>query len=621
MKSIRKILVTTCLALVTSAPAWATPTKATTSLPLDGTDLNKAKQYYRTQSDLMDFATFIKGLDVLVDHANPADVARLSDRSVPKKYFVMPFLQPREADGVVGAQEIATEALKLVASTMDLVDSFDLNVLRLNQINDEIRDSQKKVTEYEKQISEAWDEETRTLYRGLRDQYVQAIVRLEAERQQIITDARTGANQMPLSLRQEVVNQIRLKLSFLGVYATAAEQADFASNDPARLVNAATSMIARATNQGQYAIRQVVFKSGYTPKQMDYIAKYRLIRPDVQVGSLVPTVVYARSTALSVQSNADYTFGGQVNAPRLINAVNGGSGGRCGNVYACVVTMDLTFLGASMAQTSKSGALVIPVTFEADITVRQPDFVGSVWCNFQTGWQVKGRADVKDGAIIYDGDVYNQIKYHAFEDGSCNYSITRGSADSAAYHTIKRLYDRYMTLKMERGARADAQKEAYRQYVERELQWHADQSQGNNDFDFWSLSTWSGAFGPVWGTVASFVVGGSRNFYWHTRIEDQANTDAVSFHTSINESNIDKLERFTFDGNPIVCWRGMGFEKYIGACPAAALSDYEEDADHDAGWNQELCGAEGVSADCLEAAEEAEETETTDENGVTNPWG
>jgi hypothetical protein len=61
-------------------------------------------------------------------------------------------------------------------------------------------------------------------------------------------------------------------------------------------------------------------------------------------------------------------------------------------------------------------------------------------------------------------------------------------------------------------------------------------------------------------------------------------------------------------------------DKYIGACPSEFKEDYAEDADHDVGWNQALCDDDGVSVDCLEEADEAEENETIDENGVIDPW-
>ncbi len=503
---------------------------------------------------------------------------------------------------------------------MDLTESFDLNLVRVTQLDRAIDDKQRDYDARKEVLSATKDAHLTEVYRQALNDLQRTITELEAQRDQARGKGVDGLRETPLVLRQEVANQIRLKLSFLGVSASASEKQALESDDPKKMVGAIADMSARASSGGQYGVRQVVYKGGYTSKEADFVSKYRLIRKDVEVSSLRPLTVYARGTSLSVKNDAEYAFDKYVGGARLYLGFNAGSEGRCGNTRACNVTIDYTFLGATLAQTSRSSAIVIPVTFEADISMIQPDFSGEIECHFQTGWQAKGRADVKDGAIIYDGDVYNQIQYHAIEEGACQYNIARGSANSAAYHMIKQLYLEYMTLKHERGVRARKDKDDYQEYVNRELQEHANRAQSQKDYDFSSLTTWTSAFGLGWGTVASFVVGSARNFYWHTRIEDQKTTDAVNFKTTINESNVELSERVSFDGSSIVCWRGTRLDKYIGACPEQEKESYSQSADHDAGKNQALCGPNGASASCLDRAREAERRETTDANGVTDPW-
>ncbi len=601
-----------------SSQSFAAPVMTPSSLPLDGNDLVAAQAYF-SDDELVEFTTFIKGMDVFADHMNPNTIAEMNNRSIAKKYYVTPYFQTLESDGVVGAQEIANQALMLLLSTMDLVEAFDMNLVRLQEVQENLDSKEKALENFYELVEDEDDSAKVAIYLGLIDDIKDSIEALKAEYNALLSEGEEGVEDTPIRLRQEVADQVRLKLAFLGVSATASEEADLASLVPARMVDALTSLIKRTTVAGQFGVRQVVYKSGYTSKEVNFISKYRLIRPDVQVNGLSPTNVYAKSTSVSAADESSVTFDKYVDGARLFLGVNLGTKGKCGNTRACNVTMDLTWLGSTMAQTSKSGAMVVPVTFEADISVMRPNFDGRVWCDFETGWQAKGRADVKDGAIIYDGDVYNKIHYEAFENGECNYSIYEGSADSAAYYTIKHIYENYMELKMARGAKASEEKDEYQDYVNSELDWHADNAQ-SNDYDFWGYRSWTLAFGPVWGTVTSFVIGASRSFYWHTRIEDQKTTDKVSFNTRITERNVQETQRISFDGDPIVCWKGTLMDKYIGACPAESKEEYKEEADHDVGWNDALCGDDGVSADCLEEAEEAEEEETVDDNGVIDPW-
>lgn len=615
--------VSAALALVVSAQVGAVPLKAPSSLPLEGADLVAAKaRLNNDDGELQAFATFIKGLDVYPDHQNPTALAEMSDHSKAKKFYMAPYFQAQEEDGVVGAQELSDEGIRLVAELQELTELFDLNLVRYRELTDSKKDKQKMLEDLMEEIVDHPGDENadyRASLQTMVDNLNGEIAELDNELRLMTATGAEGISETPATLRAEVINQLQMKLSFLGVTATSAEQSALSSGVPGQMVGAISTMVARAS-QGQFGVRQVVFKTGYSARETKFISIYQLVRPDVTVARLGATTVYARSSAMTVQENTPFAINRMVKGTRLFSAVNAGTNGRCGNTRACNATVDLTWLGSMMAATTKSGAVVIPVVFDADVSLMQPDFDGEVSCDFTTGWQVKGRADVKDGAIIYDGDVYNRINYASIEEGACNYAIYKGDKDSAAYHTITRIYDEYMRIKMQRAAKAKEEKDAYQQFVTRELQYHAARGQ-NTSYDFFGLSTWTSALGGVWGTVTSFVIGASRSFYWHTRIEDQSTTDAVKFTTRITETNVQATERFTFDGDPLVCWKGTGLSKYIGACPSAVEDEYAEDADHDVGANQNLCGEDGASAECLDEAADAEQDETTDENDVTDGWG
>lgn len=608
------------LAGFSATQASAAPLKSATSLPLEGSDLEAAKAFY-TGDDLQAFATFIKGLDVFPDHENPTTIAEMSDRNKPKKYYVMPYFRVREADGTVGAQETADAALTLLTETQGLTSAFDLPLEQYARLNEDLDDRRDQRENFFELLEDATDPDEISSIQDIIASLDEAIANLEAELTELNATASDALGDVSSRLQESVVNQVRLKLALLGVTSTAAEDADLESHDPTLMVDALASMFARASQLGQYGVRQIVYRSGYSDRERDFIAKYRLIRGDTTVSSLRASTVFARPTSVTALDSA-VTREGVAASNRLFLGVNAGSRGRCGNTATCNVTVDFTYTGALMAATSKSGAVVIPVTFEADVSFTQPPFRGTVSCDFQTGWQAQGRADVKDGAVIYDGDVYNRIHYEAFENGGCDMHTEGGSTSdpNGAYYIIKHIYENYMQLKMRRGARARAEKDAYQDFVNDELQRHAQQSQ-QTSFDFWSLSTWIVPLGPIWGTFTSFVIGAGRSFYWHTRIEDQKTTDRVKFETTISQTGLQSTERFTFDGNPLVCWRGTGFSKFIGACPTEQEDEYAAEADHDVGANADLCGDEGTSPECLEEAEEAAEDETTDDNGVTDPWG
>lgn len=614
-------------ATLMTSTALAAPLKGSTSLPLTGDDLNLAKPSLAA-NQLENFANFIKGLDVLPDHANPKPIADVQNRAIKKIYYVMPFFQASEARGVVGGQEISDQGIQIIAECLALVESFDYQLSRITQLTAEVTTKSNTLSKLQQNLPKLTDPVAIATTKELIDQIKAEIASLQSQIAVLEATANAGIDSTSVGLKQQVVGQLQLKLSFLGVTPTYAEAAQLRSNTAADLRMGISTMIARAVSLGQFGYRSAVFESGYTQQQKDWIALYRRVRPDVQVSSLLTNAVFARATALTsketVASPYPYFLGSAqvVNAPRLFLAVNGGSNGACGNTKACNVTLEYTWLGAMMAKTSRSGAVTMPIYFEGDVTFAQPDFAGSVTCDFTTGFKVQGRADVKDGAIIYDGDVTNKINYSDLETGACNYTITKGDANSAAYYTIKRIYDSYMALKTQRAAKSHSEMERYREFVNNELQYHARKSQQTN-FDFWSLTTWTNAFGGMWGTVASFVVGSARSFYWHTRIEDTSVQSAVKFTTTISESNIQKTERFAFDGFPVLCWKidVDGMTRVLAACPASALSDYQDQADTDLGKDQQACGTSSASADCVDQANQNDNDPVTDDNGViVDPW-
>ena len=115
------------------------------------------------------------------------------------------------------------------------------------------------------------------------------------------------------------------------------------SEDAGTMRDGLTSIVARASSEGQYGYRTAIFEAGYSAQQRKWISLYRTIRPDIKVVPISTNAVYVRSTALtsksdSLDSSGPFLGKSQiVNAPRLFLAINGGSKGACGNNKSCNV--------------------------------------------------------------------------------------------------------------------------------------------------------------------------------------------------------------------------------------------------------------------------------------------
>jgi len=283
--------------------------------------------------------------------------------------------------------------------------------------------------------------------------------------------------------------------------------------------------------------------------------------------------------------------------------VNLGNQGRCGSAQTCNVVVEYTDLGARSARFLGFGSdvtpILVPVTFEAAVRVAEPDFVGSIFCNFKTGWVAQGRADVKDGAIIYDGDLSNKIKYDSIDSGfgGCQMTILEGDRDSAFFHTLQDIDETYRRIHTERQQAAKREKDAYRAQIEAELQWHQQHSQSR------SRGGWfSDVFGLVTGGrflsgFAGFILGETRDFYWHTTTLDTHNIDEINVRQSYNIHNLTATRTFSFDGYPMVCYTPQASGgRVIKACPEAQSTN----GDTESGSGEDTCPETDIFGNCVD---------------------
>ncbi len=372
-------------------------------------------------------------------------------------------------------------------------------------------------------------------------------------------------------------------------------------------------------NNSDFGVRQAVFSNGLTEEQQFYWSLYRQLKPEIIAASLPANAVYVVPTALT-SSSAETDSEVEPGGTRIVD-VNGGSDGACGNVNSCVVSIHYNEVGARSASLSSTGIALMEVVFEGDVTVKLPDFHGLVDCDFSNCWEAHGRNDVKDGAIIYDGDVSSRVKFYSKNEGGCDKEIYEGSEDDANYHIINKIYDDYMDLYLVRVQKSQKDKDAYKKYVRDELNYHARQSQSGNTRDPWyvTMSSWVPSWNGFGLRIATSIFGGARNFYWHTRVEDTASIDLVKLKTTIKTTNVTGKRRFVFDGNPTVCWvkrEGDFSPAILAGCPA--IVNDKDEADTTTGTEEENCPSGFSFGDCQDAVEDAPADPDTDI--VQNPF-
>lgn len=609
------------LLLTLGASAAAAPTMEQDHLPITPEDYLRLRSVFNmTDDDVREFAHTIATLNVFGDHANPKGVAR-NNKSVTKVFYAVPYFAPSETRTVVGGDAFATYALTVIDAYDELLYALNFDAKLAQQYSTQIRQLERLIEAQRVLLSTAnITTERRTTISNTILAYEQMVVNVTAKRAAIIANGEAGASAMDASFLQAMQSE----LSRIGITPTQQESAQLASASGNARITALNSMRARASN-GQLGFRQAIFDAGLSANEKVMVQKYFTLRPDVQVKGLNVAKVYARA---GVQTYMDGDVRKALPTVYQIRGINAGvDPGACGNTKTCNVVIEYTESGSRDGKATQliGTNVLLPVYFEGLIqNLPQPEFDGEVSCHFLTGWQAVGRDDVKDGAIIYDGDVSNKIKYSTVSrpDNGCILTINKGSQDSAEWAALKAIDEQYTRLLFERQQASLRDRDTYRTSVEAEIRRHANQSQQSSRGGWFTDVLGFVAGGHYFMGLATWFIGETRDFYWHTRTEDTSVLDQVDIYKKYSIGpNTTASELRTFDGSVNVCW-AEGTQAGVPVmrkCPDLAQPTTETEAANDIcpdGTPFETC------SDVVDTINGAGGQPSPDPQGdLSNPWG
>ncbi|RZA23080.1 MAG: hypothetical protein EOP10_13690, partial [Proteobacteria bacterium] len=283
--------------------------------------------------------------------------------------------------------------------------------------------------------------------------------------------------------------------------------------------------------------------SGLTADQLTAIRKFKEIRANSGQGSLsfamlpVKTVSWRKLTETATDE-----FGG---VP-LFRGVNGG-----GNLQGATATLDLTVDAARSLGVSPP-PFILPVGTSASVLQTLPPFKASLNCDIKSGWFYNGRTDVRDGLIIYNNDITQNIVSDAYgttgsAESPCELKYDGGDPGQAVREAaIRGALDQIMAqlqqLGIERSNLAHAERKRFADGVQADIA--ANRHKGSNKGWSKAISSFGGSIGGLFGggSGAGMVIGGvsglfsqASNFYWHTDKRNVSMTDSIKFHTVIEE--------------------------------------------------------------------------------------
>ncbi len=594
------------MSLLFGTSLHAAPVDKKDFLPIDKKTIEALQDDYDfSAEEITDFVEALNEMSFFPDHKNPSETKEIEDRKIQKTFYAAPFLAPNQDRETVGAEAFATWAITVIDETDRVAESFNYDLNKFFELTKEKKALSKQIENIVEDIADPnTSPDTVENLKDLKKALQTRLASLDRDLRKIV-DA--GAEEFATlgGLQSQIVDRLTYQFSRLGIAPTPEISTMLDSNVPRQVMRGIAELRATAAN-GQFGLRQVILESGLDEGHKEVFAIYRQLRPDVTVKGLGLKKLYVKPSAQISKNSLKPSV-------TMIRDVNRSSEspklrGECGGSRSCSVVVEYTEIGARTGALAKMGAVVLPVTFVGDARVSIPDFKGKFDCKFKNGWWAKGRADVKDGAIIYDGDTYNKIKYGSDNlQEYCDINITEGGMDSAAWHILHDLEKFYQQMYNERVQRSEFNKSQYEAYVRSEIDRHANQSQNNGKTDYLTVvMDWARGSIGGWQALAVGIVSEARDFYWHTRIEDTSSIDTVEIHKTVSYSNVTNLVEFGFDGFPITCRKRLAGA--IDSSIVACSTRMSKDPDTETGIENQVCDEDDPFSDCQENADDSTHT-------------
>jgi hypothetical protein len=339
---------------------------------------------------------------------------------------------------------------------------------------------------------------------------------------QELTDAKghiaKGNSLLPEGMRREIDQSIVTKLVRAGFKIEYSE-----SLSPAEMQTKIDEALGEfECGYGGYLALNIY--AGFTGEELNALAQYmERTGTDLKI-SLLPMDSYTFD-ALTELHNRDKSGG-----TKMYRNIQGS-----GDYLGATISLDETISG-SFAAAQHLGPHIIPVKIMGQYKHVPPAAVAELACDFSMGWNVYGRSDIKDGAIIYDNDEVTNMHASDRSNHACSLTLKSGDRNSAQFMALEALEKQLESMGMQRIKLSQAEKEAYYNKVMKDIADHRRPAGRYQDlYDAWKKD------GPKGAVV--YGISRAADFYWHTNAQDVSKISNMKFKKSININGYEKIVR------------------------------------------------------------------------------
>lgn len=497
------------LALLFSIQLWAIPKPEKTNLPVptDLKDGDKELLYEALQ------------LQVYQDAEKPE-----------KYYYVPPFHFKQYRGGVTNltANDSHVENYAQAKSALR-----ELNVYRQMYTREHLEELNRSINETKDRVEKARDKLTTAIESGNQQLISMRKDALEEELKELLqTQQELEKAKVSLKENSHILPPGMGRSYFdIAVHHIVLMGGSFAqidtSQDPKLVENALHNRLSEVAG-GNGGFMSANVYAGFTKKQRESLSAYRTkFFPNIKI-SLLPL------DELSFEPLTEWQKDPQRKNSELTSMIGKIKG--AGDYLGIALNIDAIVMGAS-ALAARLGPFIPPLAIKGKFKQKIHPVEASLVCDFGNGFEVKGRADIRDGAIIYDNNITNTIKGEDLAKGACDLKIESGDINSAYIKGLQFIEQEFEKIKFKRTQLSREEKTEYLKKVEGDL----DNNRRKGGSGYGGIL----AGIPGIGLISYFLpaVARTADFHWHTNIQDVQRISTVKFTKKISVKGHETIER------------------------------------------------------------------------------
>lgn len=428
-------------------------------------------------------------------------------------YFVPPFHVRQYTQGAAGMALQGHNVKQFAAGMNVFLNREKYGNDRIEQVRDDIRIAEERKQELEFRLIDAYSQNNEKLIAMLEKNI--------AKKEKEIAD-------MNLKLDAIVAEKLKNADQLASFhFSQAGFNVDLSSidNNDQRVEAMKLAAAQASASYGGYLSANVY--GGFTQGQVDALRAYKQkYMPHLKISLLpIEKLTFFSLTEWQNDPNA-WSY-----SSKMFRNITG-----AGDYLGAAIVMDTTIAG-SLGLAEHLQPFVLPVGIKARFKQAAEPTEAELTCDFSAGYSVQGRADVRDGLVIYDNDITNTISSSDFSNGACKLHYISGDRGSAQFKALEAMEQQFENIRIHRTILAHEEKTAYYKSLLEDIQKNRRQEEPKYRRVVRQLTA------QGWSTVVVEGLTRAADFHWHTNIQDVNHVSEVKFTKHIYIAGSEMVER------------------------------------------------------------------------------